>query len=434
MSNTLAPTTAELDLPPYIAQTLVDPKAHADPERIHAVYTWARGVNPLGIARIEGFDPFWVVTKHADITHVGRDNQTFHNSDRSAVAFPKGMVDQFIAMTGKPNPTDTLVNLDDPQHRKLRGITQEWFTPNSVLKLESRIRDIAKASIDRMHAKGGECDFVADVALHYPLHVVMDILGVPPEDEPLMLKLTQEIFSPQDPELSRDQVAAMDPVAQANQLGAVIADFERYFAGITADRLKNPRNDIATLLANAEIDGAPLSDGVRSSYYLIIATAGHDTTSSSTATAMWALAQYPELLPRLKAEPALIAGLVEEAIRWGTPVRHFMRTATADTELRGRKIAKGDWLMLCFASGNRDEEVFDRPFDFLIDRKPNRHIAFGYGAHVCLGQHLARMEMRRLFEELIPRLESVELTGPIVLTASNFVNGPKRLPIRFRML
>jgi cytochrome P450 len=284
-----------------------------------------------------------------------------------------------------------------------------------------------------MHAKGGECDFVADVALHYPLHVVMDILGVPPEDEPLMLKLTQEIFSPQDPELSRDQVAAMDPVAQANQLGAVIADFERYFAGITADRLKNPRNDIATLLANAEIDGAPLSDGVRSSYYLIIATAGHDTTSSSTATAMWALAQYRELLPRLKAEPALIAGLVEEAIRWGTPVRHFMRTATADTELRGRKIAKGDWLMLCFASANRDEDVFDRPFDFLIDRKPNRHISFGYGAHVCLGQHLARMEMRRLFEELIPRLESVELTGPIVLTASNFVNGPKRLPIRFRM-
>src|SRR5206468_1511626 len=134
----------------------------------------------------------------------------------------------------------------------------------------------------------------------YPLHVVMDILGVPPEDEPLMLKLTQEIFSPQDPELSRDQAAAIDPVARANQIGAVIADFERYFAGITADRLKNPRNDIATLLANAEIDGAPLSDGVRSSYYLIIATAGHDTTSSSTATAMWALAQYPELLPRLK--------------------------------------------------------------------------------------------------------------------------------------
>jgi cytochrome P450 len=429
--NTLGKATSDHTLPGEIAAAIVDPKAHADFDRIHAAYTWARANNPVGIAEVDGFDPFWVVTKHADIMQVGRDNQTFHNSDRSSTVFPRASIEQFIAMTGKPNITDSLIALDDPEHRKLRGITQGWFMPNSILKLEGRIREIAKVAVEKMRIKGGECDFVADVALHYPLDVVMEILGVPPTDEPLMLKLTQEIFSPQDPELGRDQIAAMDPVEQAKQLGAVIADFGQYFAAITADRRKNPRNDVATLLATAQIDGAVLTDAVRSSYYLIIATAGHDTTSSSTATAIWALARYPELLPLLKANPSAIPKLVDEAIRWGTPVRHFMRTATTDTELRGRKIAKGDWLMLCYGSGNRDEEVFDRPFDFLIDRASNRHVAFGYGAHVCLGQHLARMEMRLLLEELVPRLEAVELAGPLVLSASNFVNGPKRLPIRY---
>jgi len=214
---------------------------------------------------------------------------------------------------------------------------------------------------------------------------------------------------------------------------AVVDDFGAYFAGITANRRRYPRDDLATVIANARIDGACMPELDITSYYMIVATAGHDTTSSSTAGAIWALAQNPEQFAMVKANPDLIPGLVDEAIRWMTPVKHFMRSATADTELGGRSIAKGDWLMLCYASANRDEDVFEDPFTFRCDRRPNRHIAFGYGAHLCLGQHLAKLEMRILFEELLPRLKSIALDGEVKMTQAYFVNGPKKLPIRFEL-
>jgi cytochrome P450 len=292
---------------------------------------------------------------------------------------------------------------------------------------------IARSEIDAMAALGGECDFINKVALGYPLRVVMEILGVPREDEPRMLKLTQEIFGPEDPELNRNKQNKPTAEQRAGMLNAIVADFGAYFKTITDDRRVHPRNDVATVLANALLDGEALSDRYLTSYYIIIATAGHDTTSSSIGTAMWALCQFPELLPQLKADVSLIPAFIDEAVRWATPVRHFMRTATADTELRGRRIAMGDWLMLCYWSANRDEDVFDKPFEFRLDRKPNKQIAFGYGRHMCLGMHLARLEMKRLFEELLPRLESVEATAPMELVAANFVGGPKRLPIRFSM-
>lgn len=433
MSNPKASAPVDRLLPPEIAATVADPKAYADRERLHGAFTWARANNPLGVAELDGFDPFWVVTKHADIISIGRNNTLFRNSDRSSVLFPKAAIAQFVAMTGKPNVSDTLIALDDPEHQKLRQLTQSWFMPGSVVKLDDRFRGLAKSVIDGMAAHGGKCDFVTDVAMHYPLRVIMDILGVPPADEPRMLKLTQEIFSPRDPELSRAQDGAVDALAEAKLLGEVFGEFSQYFAEITADRRANPRDDIATVLANATLDGSPLNDRILSNYYIIIATAGHDTTSSSSAAAMWALARFPKLLPSLKADPSLIPGFIDETIRWETPVRHFMRTAATDTEIRGRKIAKGDWLMLCFASGNRDEEVFESPFEFRISRRPNRHIAFGYGPHMCLGQHLAKAEIRVLLEELIPRLESVEFAGEPELSASNFVGGLKHLPIRYRL-
>jgi cytochrome P450 len=214
----------------------------------------------------------------------------------------------------------------------------------------------------------------------------------------------------------------------------VIADFFLYFKGITDDRKVNPGDDLATVIANSQIDGAPISDFEAMSYYVIVATAGHDTTSSSTAGAVWGMCQFPEAFAAVKADPSLIPGLVDESIRWITPVKHFMRSATADTELRGRKIAKGDWLWLGYPSGNRDEEVFEDPDTFNPRRSPNKHLAFGYGAHLCLGQHLAKMEMRILFEELMPRLKSVEFAGQPTRAEAAFVSGPKHLPIRYQMV
>jgi len=211
----------------------------------------------------------------------------------------------------------------------------------------------------------------------------------------------------------------------------VIIDFSNYFRALSETKRANPTDDLASLIANSQIDGQPISDLEAMSYYIIVATAGHDTTSSSTAGALWALAENPGELAKVKADLSLIPSLVDESIRWTTPVKTFMRTVTADTEFAGRDFKKNDWLMLCYASGNRDEAVFDDPDHFHVDRKPNRHLAFGYGAHLCLGQHLAKMEMRILWEEMIPRLKSVELAGTPAMSEAVFVNGPKRLPLRF---
>jgi hypothetical protein len=281
-----------------------------------------------------------------------------------------------------------------------------------------------------MAALGGRCDFVQDVALRYPLHVIMEILGVLEEDEPRMLMLTQELFGPTDPDTARPEISVEET---SKMLTGVLDDFYAYFDKISLDRRANPRGDLASLIANAEIDGEPISGLEQLSYYVIVATAGHDTTSSTTAGAVWQLCDHPELFRRVKSDPSLIPGLIDEAIRWMTPVKHFMRSATAETELGGRRIAKGDWLMLCYASANRDEAVFEDPYSFRIDRTPNRHLAFGYGAHVCLGQHLAKLEMRIFFEELLARLDQIELDGAPSMTQAYFVNGPKRLPIRFAM-
>jgi cytochrome P450 len=422
--------TAEA-IPTDIAITLVDPKSYAD-HTIHDSYKWLRANNPLGRAEVEGYDPFWVVTKHADILEVSRQNALFHNGDKQTTLTTQEGDKKVREMTGgSPHLVRSLVQMDAPDHPKYRVLTQSWFLPQNIKTLEERIRRIARASVDKMLTKGsGTCDFVNEVALHYPLHVIMEILGVPEEDEPRMLMLTQELFGASDPELGRAPQEE-DPQKALAAIQGVLMDFYQYFAKITADRRANPKDDLASVIANSKINGEPISEFEALSYYVIVATAGHDTTSSSTAGAMWALCNDPAQFEKVRANPALIPGLIDEAIRTTTPVKHFMRSATEDTTLRGRKIAKGDWLMLCYASGNRDEEVFADPFKFDATRSPNKHIAFGYGAHVCIGQHLAKMEMRILYEELLPRLKSVKLNGEPKNSQSVFVSGPKKLPIAF---
>lgn len=427
--DTTAAQSRDVDIPADMAATLVDPAAYTN-DRIHEAYRWLRANNPLGIARPEQFDPFWVVTKHAHVQAISRQNELFHNADRPTTLTTRAVEERVRKITGGPNLVRSLVQMDAPDHPKYRALTQGWFMPANLGKFEARIREIARATVQRMMDKGGACDFVEDIALGYPLHVIMEILGVPEQDERRMLRLTQELFGPQDPDTARirEQLTAEQ---FSLMMQSVVDDFSAYFRKITEDRRRNPRDDLATVIANARIGGDYMPEFDATSYYMIVATAGHDTTSSSTAGAIWALAQDRDEFARVKADPALIPGLVDEAIRWMTPVKHFMRTATSDTELGGRKISKGDWLMLCYASANRDEEVFEDPYRFRSDRKPNRHIAFGYGAHLCLGQHLAKLEMRILFEELLPRLKSLALDGEVKMTQAYFVNGPKKLPIRF---
>lgn len=418
-------------IPADMAFKLVHGATYASDE-LHNIYWWLRANNPLGVAEVEGFDPFWVVTKHADILEISRNNTLYPSAVRSTTLTSKAGNARAHAVTGTPHLVRSLVQMDEPDHMKYRLLTQAWFMPANVRKREADIRALARQAADNFAALPGKCDFVKDVALHYPLRVVMNILGVPEEDFGRMLRLTQELFGASDPDTERFKAALSDEQF-AQLLIGVVQDFTDYFEQITADRRANPRDDLATLLANAEVDGAPLPPFERTGYFTIIATAGHDTTSSSTAAAMWALATQPGLLERVRADLSLVPALIEEAIRWATPVKTFMRSAAQDTELRGRQIKQNDWLMLCYASGNRDEEIFPASDTFDIDRTPNRQLAFGNGAHLCLGQHLARMEMRILFEELLPRLKSVRLDGDPRYVESFFVSGLKALPIAFEL-
>lgn len=416
-----------------LANTIVDPFAYANGDRVDQAFAQLRREAPLAVAQPDGFDPFWVVTRHADILEVERQNDLFHNGDRSSVittiAADKKVREM---MGGSPHLVRSLVQMDNPDHMAYRRVTQGSFLPQNLRVLEARIREIAKGFVDGMLAKGGQCDFARDVAFLYPLHVIMEVIGVPETDEPRMLKLTQELFGSADPELNRTGSVIGDTGTGVDTIQSVVMDFMTYFMAITEDRRANPRQDLASVIANGQVNGQPMGHLEAMSYYIIAATAGHDTTSSTTAGAMWALAENPDQWAKVIANPTLINGLVEESIRWVTPVKHFMRTATADAELAGQKIAKGDWMFLAYPSGNRDEAVFEDPFSFKVDRTPNKHVAFGYGAHVCLGQHLARMEMRILWEEIFARVDSVEMDGEPRRMVANFVCGPKAVPIRFK--
>jgi cytochrome P450 len=422
-------------LPDDLAWAVVSPKSYADQTFIDDAFARIRAEFPLAKTNIPDFDPFWVVSKHADILEISRQNDLFHNGDFAATLTTKAADAIVRGQTGgSPHLIRTLVQMDAPDHPKFRVMTQAWFMPQNLKKLEVRVREIARTYVDKMASMDGECDFLNDIALYFPLRVIMEILGVPEEDEPRMLKLTQELFGAQDQDVNRSGKDSSESVEKAlADIQAVLMDFFLYFNKITQDRRAMPTDDVATVIANAKMDGEDIGAFEAVSYYTIIATAGHDTTSSSTAGGLYGLIQNPDQLAALKADLSLIPGLVDESIRMTTPVKHFMRSATADYELRGQKIRKGDWLFLAYPSGNRDEEVFEDPYDFKIGRTPNKHLAFGYGAHLCLGQHLAKMEMRIFWEELLPRLKSVELSGQPKLTEANFVGGLKSLPIRYVM-
>lgn len=418
-------------IPAELAQTIVDARAYAAGEPVDEAFRQIRRDMPLAQAEPEGMEPFWVVSRHADIMAVERQPDLFHNGDKSTFLTFKendGMV-RFIT-GGEPNLIRSLVSVDGQEHKDLRGVVFPSMTPRAVKPMEDSIRAIAREFVADMLARAPECDFATDVAFLYPLRVIMTVLGVPQEDEPFMLKLTQELFSAGDPELNRAK-KEVNPAEGLMLLKQTMEDLEAYFGAVTEKFRANPTGHINSLIANAKINGEYLNRRQMMGYYIIAATAGHDTTSNTTAGAMWALAERPHLLGEMQADPAKISAFVEESIRWTVPVKHFMRSATQDCELAGHAIREVDWMMLAYQSANRDEAVFVDPFEFRLDREPNRQIAFGYGAHVCLGQHLARLEMRVLWEELLPHLKSVELAGTPSRTISNFVCGPKHVPIRF---
>src|SRR3981081_3234750 len=318
----------EMTIPQEVADTIVDPKAYAD-GRMYESYAWLRANQPMGVARPTDYDPFRVVTRHADILEISRQNELFHSGDRATTIVNKAVDDHVRKQTGgSPHLVRSLVQMDAPDHPKYRALTQAWFMPRNMQGLDQRIRNIARASVERMAAKGGECDFVREVALHYPLHVIMEILGVPEEDEPRMLMLTQELFGATDPELGRAPSATAVP-GDRSSIQAVLADFYQYFAQISADRRANPRDDLATVIATSQVDGRPISEFEAMSYYVIVATAGHDTTSWTTAGARRDSCKNPDQFAYVKQDLSRVPGLIDDALRWTTQIKTNMPTNTA---------------------------------------------------------------------------------------------------------
>jgi cytochrome P450 len=423
---------------PQDAAAVIDPKSYADWNTALDVFDRLRAETP--VVRIESptgdHDPFWLLTRYDDAMRVSKDNARFLNAPRATVFTNKAgeaLAREVTARQGEesPNLVSSLVVLDAPKHPKLRRLTQDWFMPKNLRTIEAQIRDLAAKTADRLVAAGPEADFVPLVAAPYPLHVVMQILGVPEEDEPKMLFLTQQMFGGQDEDLNKTGMASLTPEQISQIVFGAVAEFETYFEGLAAQRRANPTSDVATILATATIDGEPISARDRAGYYIIVAAAGHDTTSASTAGAMLALAQDPEQFARVKADRSLVPGIVEEAIRWTSPVQHFMRTATEDTHFGDVTVKAGDWLMINYVAANHDPAQFPEPRRFDATREANRHLAFGAGAHQCLGLHLARLEMRLLFEALLDRIETIEVAGEPRRAKSTFVGGLKTLPVRF---
>jgi cytochrome P450 len=405
-------------------KVLADPTAYTDEPRLHAALTHLRTHEPVAWVDHAPYRPFWAITKHADIMAIERANDLFLSEPRPLLMTAEGddlAKAQLEAGTG----LRTLIHMDDPHHRKVRTIGADWFRPKAMRDLKVRVDELARRYVDKLRDIGPECDFVEEIAVNFPLYVIMSLLGLPEEDFPRMHTLTQEMFGGDDEEYKRGTT----PEEQLE----VLLDFFNYFAQLTASRRAHPTTDLASAIANGRIDGEPLSDVDTASYYVIVASAGHDTTKDAISGGLLALIENPGELDRLRANPDLMGTAVEEMIRWTTPVKEFMRTAAEDTEVRGVSIAKGESVYLAYVSGNRDEEVFDEPFRFDVGRDPNKHLAFGYGVHFCLGAALARMEMNSLFTELVARLHSIELAGVPELAATTFVGGLKHLPIRYSL-
>ncbi|MEM9500636.1 MAG: cytochrome P450 [Pseudomonadota bacterium] len=422
-------------LPTGLAKTVINPHAYAEWDGLLDTFDHIRSTSPVAkvVPEEEGlFEPFWLVTRYDDVMRISKDNATFLNNPKPVVFSFNQAIEFSRAATGSNMLVDSLVVFDSPIHPKYRKLTQEWFMPRNLGRIEAEIRELAHQTVDRMIEAGPELDFVETVAGPYPLRVVMQILGVPPEDEPRMQMLTQQLFGGQDKDLSGTGMDNMTPEQVVQLVAGAVRTFEEYFAKLAEDRRANPTEDVASVIANATVDGQPLPPRDMAGYYIIVATAGHDTTSASTAGAMMALANDPEQFARVKADRSLLSGIVEEAIRWTSPVQHFMRTAAEDVDMRGQTIRAGDWMMINYVAANHDPEQFDDPRRFDAARSPNRHLAFGAGAHQCLGLHLARLEMRILFEALLDRIESVELAGEAKRATSTFVGGLKSLPLRVK--
>jgi cholest-4-en-3-one 26-monooxygenase len=379
----------------------------------HDQFRWLREHAPVYRHERRDDGPFWAVTRYQDVFAVSLDAKTFCSSRTGAI--PRTFTpDEYEAQKG------LLINMDAPEHTRYRRLVSLLFAHKHVKRLETDIRATTTELIDKVIADG-ECDFVASISAELPLRVIVELLGIPQADRHKVLDWSNKMMGFDDPELGLDpmvgRIAASELFMYANELAE--------------QRLAHPREDIITHLLQTEMDGDRLTLAQFNSFVLLLAVAGNETTRNLISGGMLTLMQQPDERARLLADPSLLDTAVEEMLRWVTPVNQFRRTATRDTELAGVPIKEGDQVVVFYASANRDADVFPDPDRFDVARTPNDHLAFGIGPHFCLGANLARLEIGVMFEELLRRLPDMELAGPVERLRSNFINGIKRMPVRF---
>lgn len=412
MTQVFSATTEATD------ENLLNPDFFAASGYPHGAWERLRREDPVHFVAEWAGDPYWAITRHADIIEISKNPGLF-SSKGGYLLYPRGEQEK---------GTRNILDMDPPEHRVYRGFASKRFTPRALKTYEQPVDRIAGEILDGVTTgnETAEIDFVVDVAAKLPIWVVAEMLGVPSEDSHKILDWTNATFGSGDPEFAQGRSA------EETRLSAIQEMFG-YFQGLVQDRLSDPRDDISTDLANAKVDGEPIPDLERLSYFVTLLGAGNETVRNATSGGLLALIENPDQLERARREPELLDSMIEEILRYVSPVVHMCRMATRDTELGGKEIKAGQRLGMLYASANRDERVFDDPHTFRIDRDPNRHLAFGVGEHFCIGAHVARMELRSLFRQLIDRLEFVELAGPVERLRMNAVSGIKHLPIRYRL-
>ncbi len=418
-----ASPSLDVDSIPLESLDIVGQDTYAQNGYPHDAWARLRREDPVHWNEHGVVNPFWAVTKHADIVAISKQPARFLNNPRLAV-FP-----EFSPPDPDEREVQHLLNMDPPVHAAFRKLASHRFTPRGLAGMTRDIETITKDLLDAMMGDGEEreADFVEVLSAPLPLQVLAELLGVPRDMWPTMFDWTNRIIGSTDPEY-QDEGRTTTETFQAARL-----QLFAYFAEMARERKANPTDDIVSVIANAELDGAGLPDRELLSYFFLLVVAGNETTRNAMTGALLALLENPDQWERLRREPSLVDSAVEEIVRWTTPVIQFCRTPVEDVEIRGKKIRAGENLCLFYPSANRDEEVFEDPFAFRIDRNPNRHIAFGIGEHFCLGANLARLELRVMFRHLVSRLADCELTGPPERLRSSFVGGIKRMPIRYRL-
>jgi cytochrome P450 len=361
---------------------------------------------------------YWAVTRHADVLEASRRSDLFCSGKGIQIPDLPEELNEFFG---------SMIAMDDPRHARLRRIVSRGFTPRALGQIEGDVRKRAAAVVDRVIDKG-ECDFVTEIAAALPLEIICDMMGIPESHTRFVFDHTNIILGLGDPEYV---APGQNPLAAALHSGKALADLMNDLA---KDRRQSPKEDLTSQLLCAELDGESLNDQELASFFVLLVAAGNETTRNAISHGMKALTDHPDERRKLAADfEAVAPTAVEEIVRWASPVIHFRRTATEDTELGGQPIRAGDKVVLWYNSANRDEAVFEDPFRFDVTRSPNEHVGFGGpGAHHCLGANLARREITVMLRELMQRLPDLEITGPPERLRSNFIHGIKRMPCAFK--